>query len=102
MLQYESHFMVDFTLPERLSNEFFDLLPHQDYVVNKYLSNGKLVNYALSLENAKLWAVFSANSELEVREILAEFPLTHFMQMEISLLSSYNVAHVGMAQFSLN
>jgi len=101
-MQYEAHFMVDFTLPEQLTNDFFDLLPHQDYVVHKYLSNGKLVNYALSLENAKLWAVFSANSELEVREILAEFPLTHFMRVEISLLTTFNTPGADMVQFSLN
>lgn len=40
-MYYESHFMVDFTLPEELTDEFFDLLPYQDSVVNKYLSNGK-------------------------------------------------------------
>lgn len=102
MLQYESHFMVDCTLPEELTDEFLDLLSHQEDVVHKYLSNGKLLHYALSLENAKLWAVFAANSEIEVREILLEFPLTHLMKMEISLLSSYNVAQAHVAQFSLN
>ncbi len=101
-MYYESHFMVDFTLPEDLTDEFFDLLPYQDSVVNKYLSNGKLVNYALSLENGKLWAIFSANSELEIREMLLDFPLTRFLQMEINLLTSYNAVHAGAAQFSLN
>lgn len=101
-MYYESHFMVDFTLPEELTDEFFDLLPYQDYVVNKYLANGKLVSYALSLENAKLWAIFSASSELEVRTMLLEFPLTRFMQLEINLLTCYNAMHTGHAQFSLN
>lgn len=101
-MYYESHFMVDFTLPEDLTDEFFDLLPYQDSVVNKYLSNGKLLNYALSLENGKLWAIFSANSELEIREMLLDFPLTRFLQMEINLLTSYNTVHAGAAQFSLN
>lgn len=101
-MYYESHFMVDFTLPEDLSDEFFDLLPYQDYVVNKYLANGKLVNYALSLESGKLWAIFSGNSELEIRDILTEFPLTRFMRMQINLLTCYNSMHAGAAQFSLN
>lgn len=101
-MYYESHFMVDCTLPEELTDEFFDLLPYQDTVVNKYLSNGKLVNYALSLENAKIWAVFSANSELEIRELLLDFPLTRFLQMEVSLLTYYHAMSSGSAQFSLN
>jgi muconolactone delta-isomerase len=101
-MYYESQFMADFTLPEKLSDEFFDLLPYQDHVVNKYLANGKLLHYALSLENGKLWATFSANSEMEVREILLEFPLTRFMHLDVSMLSSYNAMHAGAAQFSLN
>lgn len=101
-MYYEAHFMVDFTLPENLTDDFFDLLPHQDDVVNKYLANGKLVSYALALENGKLWAIFSSNSELEVREILEEFPLTRFLRMEINLLTCYNTVHAGAPQFSLN
>jgi len=34
-------------------------------VIDRYLSEGRLINYALSLENAKVWAVFNANSEME-------------------------------------
>jgi len=101
-MYYESHFMVDCTFPDELTDEFFDLLPYQDSVVNKYISNGKLLNYALSLENGKLWNIFSANSEMEVREMLLEFPLTRFMRIEINLLTCYNAVHAGSAQFSLN
>lgn len=101
-MYYESHFMVDFTLPKDLNDEFFDLLPYQDDIVSKYISNGKLLNYALSLENGKLWTIFSANSELEVREMLLDFPLTRFMRMEINLLTSYNAIRAESAQFSLN
>ncbi len=101
-MYYESHFMVDFTLPEELNDEFFDLLPLQDEVVNQYLSKGKLLHYALSLENGKLWAIFSANSELEIREMLLDFPLTRFLQLEVNLLTSYNTVHAGAVQFSLN
>lgn len=94
--------MADFTLPEEPTDEFFELLPYQETVVNKYLAQGKLINYALSLDNAKLWAVFSANSELEVLEMLSEFPLFRFMKVEVSLLTSYSTLSVTAPNFSLN
>lgn len=101
-MHQEYQFMADFTLPDELTDEFFDLLSYQDCVVNKYLSQGKLINYALSLDNAKIWAIFSANSEVEVREMIADFPLTRFMEVEISLLTAYNTLSVAAPNFSLN
>ena len=61
----EYQFMVDFTLPTELSDEFIDLIPYQRNVVNRYFSEGNLVNYALSLEKATIWAVFNTASEQE-------------------------------------
>lgn len=93
--------MVDFTLPRELSREFMDLIPFQRAVVDRYLSDGSLVNYALALEQAKLWAIFNANSEMEVLEMLTDFPLTPFMQIEINELTSFSTAEATPA-FSLN
>lgn len=101
-MHQEYQFMADFTLPEELTDEFFDLLTYQDCVVNKFLSQGKIINYALSLDNAKLWAIFSANSEIEVRAMIDQLPLTRFMDVEISLLTAYNTLTVAAANFSLN
>ncbi|WP_282779905.1 muconolactone Delta-isomerase family protein [Phaeodactylibacter xiamenensis] len=101
MINPTSQFMVDFTLPEELSTEFTDLIPYQRAVVDRYLSEGSLVNYALALESAKLWAIFNANSEMEVLEMLSDFPLTPFMQVEINQLTSFNTAEATPA-FSLN
>jgi muconolactone delta-isomerase len=94
-------FMADFTLPDEPTEEFFDLLPYQDTVVQKYISEGKLINYALSLENAKLWAIFNASSEMEVLEMITRFPLARFMQVEISLLNVCNFSEMAPG-FSLN
>lgn len=101
MINPTNQFMVDFTLPRELSREFMDLIPFQRAVVDRYLSDGSLVNYALALEQAKLWAIFNANSEMEVLEMLADFPLTPFMQIEINELTSFSTAEATPA-FSLN
>jgi len=94
-------FMVDFTLPEELPDEFMDLMPYQRAVIERYLSEGSLVNYAMAMGNAKLWAIFNANSEMEVRQMLADFPLTKFMQLEVNLLTTFNTVEAE-PSFSLN
>ncbi|KAA3630767.1 MAG: hypothetical protein DWQ02_17480 [Bacteroidetes bacterium] len=80
-------YMVDFTLVGNLSEEFMDLIPYQRVVVNKLFQQGKLVNYALSAEKAKVWAIFNADSESELLKMINSFPLSKFMEVEISLLS---------------
>lgn len=98
--QYQ--FMVDFSMPEVLTEEFMNMIPYQRSVINRFFTEGKLTNYALSLENSKLWAVFKANSEMEVMDMLADLPLTPFLDVEISMLTFYNTTKAEMPNFSLN
>ena len=89
-------------MPENLTDEFMGLIPFQRAKINRLFREGKILNYALSLENAKLWAIFTANSEMEVMEMIAELPLTKFMQVEISMLTFYNSIAEEMPAFSMN
>lgn len=100
MVEYQ--YMVDFKLPSILSEEFMDLVPFQRMAVNKLFEEGKIVSYALSLENSRLWGIFVANSELQVMDILSDLPLTPFMKVEISLLTFYNDTKTQVPKFSLN
>jgi len=95
-------FMVDFTLPTVLSEEFMGLVPYQRAAVNRFFSEGKLLNYSLSLENSKVWAVFQANSEMEVMNLIADLPLTEYMTVEISMLTFFNTKEPNIPDFSLN
>ena len=54
------------------------------------------------MENGQCWAVFKANSELEVLAMLIDFPLTEFMEVEISLLAAYQTLEQPLPDFSLN
>ena len=94
-------FMAEFTMPDILSEEFMELLPYQRAVVHKLFSEGQLANYALSYDNAKIWAIFNANSEMEVMEMIADFPIAPFLQVDISLLDIYNF-NTASPVFSLN
>ncbi len=94
--------MVDFSLPKVLSEDFLRLIPHQRAKINKLFRDGRLINYALSLDNSKMWAIVSANSEIDVVEFLDQLPLTRFMQYKISMLTFYNSVHAEAPVFSMN
>ena len=96
-----NQFMVDFTLPEYISEEFEGLIPFQKQKVDSYIQEGILNSYMLSLEGQKLWAVFTANSEYDVLQFIAELPLTQFMTTKISMLNMNNGAY-EIPGFSLN
>lgn len=95
-------FMVDFTLPQTISNEFKKMIPYQKMVVERFFDEGKLSTYAQSFERSKLWAIFNANSEMEVMNMLADMPLTSFLKVDINMLSDFSTAENYLPQFSLN
>ncbi|MBL7805052.1 MAG: hypothetical protein JNL02_15025 [Saprospiraceae bacterium] len=97
-----NQYMVDFTLPHDLPEEFVSRIPQQRKAVNRLLSEGKILNYALSLEDAKLWAVFAAPSEAELMEMVSSLPLTRYMKVRISELTFYNAAQPMAPAFSAN
>jgi len=97
-----TQYMVDFTLPKEMSEEFISLIPRQRSMVNRLLGAGKLMQYALSLENGKLWAIFSVEGEPELDEIILEMPLSRFMKWRTSELTFYNAAHPVVPIFSVN
>ena len=94
-------FMVEFSLPESPTDEFFELLDYQRAVVHKLFSDGKLANYAHSFEDSKIWAIFNAGSEMEVMETITEFPTAKYLQVRISMLDIYNF-NTANPIFSLN
>jgi muconolactone delta-isomerase len=95
-------FMVEFTMPAELPEEFVRKIQMQRNAVNRLLHEGKLLNYALSLENGRLWAVFTAPSEAELMEMVHSLPLTRYMKVKVSELTFYNAAHPFTPAFSMN
>jgi len=93
--------MVEFELPEEMTEEFLSLIPHQRKVINQMLMQGKIKSYSLANDRSKLWAVIVAESEFEVMDIIAGWPLGDYMIPEISDLMFHNASEMVM-QFSLN
>ncbi|MFN0212951.1 MAG: muconolactone Delta-isomerase family protein [Saprospiraceae bacterium] len=97
-----NQYMVDFTLPAELPEEFVNKIPQQRNLVNRLLTEGKILNYALSLENSKLWVVFAAQSEAELMEMVHRLPLTRYMKVRVNELTFYNSVNAYVPAFSVN
>jgi muconolactone delta-isomerase len=102
MDNHQVQFMVDFTMPHDLPEDFVSRIPQQRALVNRLLSEGKILNYALSLENSKLWVVFSAQSESDLIDLIEQMPLTRFMKYRISELTFFNASNPFVQAFSMN
>jgi len=101
-MQTDYQYMVDFSLPESFTEEFMEKIPHQRAKINRLFREGKIVNYALSIDNLKMWAVVNANSEEEVQELMGTLPLTKYMDSKVSMLTFYNGVEEEIPAFSLN
>lgn len=99
---FDYQYMVDFTLPEILTEEFMSVIPYQRAAVNRLFLENRLVTYALSLEKSKLWAIFNAESEIEVMDMIADMPLTPYLSVDISILTFHNTTEPEMPFFSMN
>jgi muconolactone delta-isomerase len=90
--QIALEYMVDFTMPSRLTDDFLERVPRQRQLINHLMKKKKLLTYALSLESCKMWAIFTVHSETELMRLIAELPLTPLMDVTISPLTVLNNA----------
>jgi muconolactone delta-isomerase len=95
-------YMVEFTLPKELPQDFLDRIPQQRNAVNKMLHEGRVLTYALSLEDSRLWVIFSVRTEAELTELIQRLPLTRYMKANIHELTFYNSAQAFTPAFSVN
>ena len=95
-------FMVEFKLPEILTEDFISLIPEQRAKINALMDAGVIMCYTLNMERTKLWTVIVAKSELAVMDVLAQFPLIGFMKPEINELTFHHQSSLVMPSISLN
>jgi Muconolactone delta-isomerase len=94
-------YMVEFELPEQLTEEFLSLIPEQRLMVDHLMSEGKLKSYSLAMDRSVLWVILEADSEFEAMETIAQLPLSDFMQPFISELMFHTTSEAAL-HFSLN
>ncbi|MBK7408602.1 MAG: hypothetical protein IPL49_02975 [Saprospirales bacterium] len=93
--------MVEFELPEELTEKFIRLIPSQRDFVNRLLAEGKIKSYSLSLDRSRLWVVFAADTEFEVLDTIEQFPLHTYMIPQVQELAFHNAQDMVL-QFSMN
>lgn len=94
-------YMVEFTLPELLTEEFVQLIPEQRRKTDELLADGVIKSYSLALDRSRLWVIMTADSEFDALHVLLDLPLTHHMTPEISELAFHNSEEMAL-HFSLN
>ena len=98
-----SQFMVEFILPDDMTEEFISKVPRQRLKINQLMEKGKITAYSLAADRSKLWCIVKADNEFDVMAIIAEFPLIDFMRPTISELMFNNTATaIKLPMFSLN
>lgn len=100
LLKYK--FMVEFKLPEQMSQEYLNLIPSHKLKVKNYFDQNILQSYTLAYNLRKLWAVFLVNSKEDVIKYIDELPLSKYMSYEIHELMFHEVSDALIPSFSLN
>ena len=89
-------------MPPVLNDRFTSTIPAQRAKINQMFSSGKIVSYAVSLENLKVWAVFNAETEGEANDLARELPLTKYMKYVVNPLTFMNILTARVPSFSVN
>ena len=97
-----NQFMVEFDLPVEMNQEFMQKIPAQRQKVNELMETGKMLSYSLSADRQKVWCILRVESELEVMELIADFPLISYMKPTINELMFHNMVAARIPLFSLN
>ncbi|HLL95136.1 MAG TPA: muconolactone Delta-isomerase family protein [Spirosoma sp.] len=97
-----SQYMVEFDLPAVMDEGFTNRIPAQRLKVEELMEKGFLLSYSLSADRQKLWCIVKAESETDVMESVAEFPLIKYMTPIITELMFHNMVAARIPLFSLN
>lgn len=96
-------FMIEIELPENITDDFEQRIPHQRYMVNKLIEKGTILSYSLSADRGKLWITAIAASKSQIRNMISSMPLSdYFTEYMIHDLMFSEISQATMPQPSLN
>jgi hypothetical protein len=78
------------TIQFKMDEQFMGHIPQHRFLINKWINNGILDSYAVSLENRRSWMTFNADSEAEVEGLLRLSPLYPYWTYEIDSIFVYD------------
>lgn len=95
-------YLVEFSLPNYLDEEFMQLIPQQQMEVGKMFRERCLASYTLAKDRTKLWATFEVQDESQVTNLVESLPLTPKMHYDIHELMFNEQVFTGIPAPSLN
>lgn len=93
--------MVEFDIPLHQHEDWFSLIPLQRTKVSNLLTAGIILNYVLASDRSRLWAVFNAENESRLIDLVESLPLTTYFQYNYHELMLYDSVSTY-ASFSVN
>lgn len=75
-------YMVEFSIPTPFTQEMEGMIPQQQLAVHNLFMEEKLLTYTLALDRTKIWAIFLALDEGELKLNIDRLPMTDFMSFE--------------------
>ena len=94
-------FMAEFALPQPFPAAFVAKIQKQRQFINGKMMEGSIKSYSVSADLSKLWMVAIAEDEWAVWALVAEMPLSDWLNPNIISLMFHNTAEV-LTPFSLN
>ncbi len=97
-----NHYMLNITLPARLTEEFVLLIPQQRAFVSEKMRDGIITGYSLAKDRSRLGTTIAAESKEDVMAVANEFPLRKYFRVEVVELLFHDHVGVILPQMSLN
>ena len=85
-------YMINISFPNDWTEEFIQLIPLQRAHINKLFNTGKLLSYSLAADRSKLWVVMLAFNENELLNVISQFPLINYMELDYVELMFHNTS----------
>ena len=70
--------MVEIILPKKLDENFYKKVPEHRKIINRLITEGVILSYALSHTRDKLWIAFSETDEQKIRDVIYNSPISAY------------------------
>ena len=90
MLMFEpAHFLISCVLPILAQENDQDVAVAQEVAVDRLLLAGQLLQYAVSEDEGRWWAIITAQTEWHARQIAVSLPWCSVDELQIAELSLF-------------
>jgi len=97
-----NEYFIEINFPTSFDDDFKMLIPRQRDIIELMIDKGIIVDFAVSLDDGKMWVAIIAGSENDARDMIKEFPIYRFITYKIHKISLHKGLNFAVPQFSLN